>query len=235
MSDDVQAQAAAYVPWKTFKSAIDGFAEVLPNRIDRSAFPTLSGAVQNQLFACLKFLLLVDSNDKPTDQLKALASAKEGERKMVLGSIIRDRYADLFALDLMKTTPNELAETMGASYSVQGDTRKKAVRFFLSALAYLEIPYSPLLTKQERAKSNGTSPARTRRVQKPSRPKPPRTPVGQSADPSPENQKTVQLRSGGSVTLAVNFDPFTVSDSDQKFVMGLIQQFREYAGDGGAE
>jgi hypothetical protein len=46
----------------------------------------------------------------------------EAKRKEKLRQILQERYSELFALDLLKTTPNELTNQMGTSYNVTGDT-----------------------------------------------------------------------------------------------------------------
>ena len=70
----------------------------------------------------------------------------EPVRKTQLRKIIQDRYSVLFALDLVKTTPAELAEKMSETYKVSGDTREKAIHL-LAAVTYLGIPVSSLLGK----------------------------------------------------------------------------------------
>src|SRR5689334_17195635 len=124
MADDTK-MAAAYVAFPTFKTAIENMANaVVPNRIDRSAFPGFAGGVQSQLLASLKFLGLTNDDGRPTQLLHALAVKDESVRKQRLADLLRGRYADLFALDLTKTTPSELAERMGDSYGVSGDTKE---------------------------------------------------------------------------------------------------------------
>src|SRR3989442_1209300 len=122
---------AAYVAWGTVRNSLDGFSQAVPNRIDRTVFPGLSGGTQSQLLAALKFLGLITSEGKPTPALHGVAVPDEAARKKKLEAIIRDKYADLFSLDLMKTTPALLEEKMRESYNVSGSTRDKAVRFFL--------------------------------------------------------------------------------------------------------
>jgi Family of unknown function (DUF5343) len=154
MIDEKKTPAAVYVPWGTFKNAIEGLAQAIPNRIDKTVYPGLNPAVVSQLLAAFKFLGLTDENGKPTVALQALALKDEEARKQKLSMLLRQKYSDLFDLDLVKTTPAELAEKMEKSYSVTGDTREKAIRFFLAGVTYLGVPVSPLLKKTTSA-NNG--------------------------------------------------------------------------------
>src|SRR5262245_2949670 len=94
--------AAVYVAWGTMKNAIEGFVQGVHTRIDRTAFPGLSGGTQSQLLTGLKFLALITDDGKPTAALHALAVPDEGARKKKLEEILRDKYARLFELDLLK-------------------------------------------------------------------------------------------------------------------------------------
>src|SRR5882762_11733042 len=133
-----ERQTAAYVSFPTLIGAIENMASaVVPNRIDRSAFPGLAGGVQSQLLSGMRFLGLVNGEGRPTPLLNGLAVKDEDMRKRRLEEIIRGRYAEIFALDLLKTTPAELSEKFGELYGVSGETKEKAIRFFVSAAKYV--------------------------------------------------------------------------------------------------
>jgi hypothetical protein len=230
MSDDSETNgkaAAVYVGWTTFKTHIlDGLTQGgLPTSINRSVWPGQSGGVQAQLLAAVKFLGLVDDKGKPTKTLHDLTVEDESTRKQVLAAVLRARYAAIFTLDVERTNLQELTETMASTYNVGGDTKEKAVRFFLSAAQYAEIQLSKYL------KVNGSNSRR--------RPRRPRT-----ADPAPTppptpeppptsafsggSQHTINLASGGSVSLAVSLPMFKTSQEDRAFVFGLVDQLTEY-------
>ena len=111
-TEDSGSGTAAYVPWQTFMNTLDALAVNMPNRIDRSAFPGQSGAGQSQLLIAFRFLGLINDENRPTNTLLALAVADEAARKVALRKVVDDKYADLLALNLMKTTPAEFAEQM---------------------------------------------------------------------------------------------------------------------------
>jgi hypothetical protein len=222
----------AYLPWKTFTNTLAALAQNMPNRIDRSAFPGQSGATQNQLLVAFKFFGLIHDDGRPTEALLAVAVADEAAQKNALRKLIEQKYARLIALNLMKTTPAEFAETMSAAYNVTGDTRLKATRFFLNAAAYLGIAVSPLLLR-DRTKTigNGTV-TRKRRVPRPRLEEQGDDDGDEDEEDRPESpaaeSRSVQLRSGGTLTLAATTKFMSLSSADRNFVFGLIDKLEEY-------
>lgn len=224
MADDKQL-AATYMPFSSFSTAIDQMAAFMPNRIDRSAFPGFAGSVQTLLLQTLRFLGLMNGDGKPTPPLHALAVKDEAARKAALGKILRERYAKLFALDLMKVTPQELAEEMAEYYGVAGETKEKAIRFFLSAAAYAGIPMSPLLAKVKGP--SGPGGPRKRRANKP-KPDTTKAPDDILILPDIGESHSVTLRSGGTLTLAASTKFFKLAAADRTFVFSLLDKLQEY-------
>lgn len=230
MADNNDKASAVYVAFTTFNNALGQLAQGVPNRVDRSVFPGLSGGVQAQLLAGMRFLGLIDSDGKPQPSLSKVAVADEETRKRELRVVLEDAYADLFALDLTKTTPALLGERMGDSYSVSGDTREKAVRFFLSAADYAGVPLSPLFErnkKRSRASSPSATPKRRRRQRASTTTTTPSRTEGTS--------KTVTLASGGELILSANIDLFSISAEDREFVFDLIDRMDSYDGGDSSE
>lgn len=228
MAEDTK-RAAVYVPWATFKGAIDQLAKGMPSRIDRSVFTGMAWNVQNQLFAGLKFLGLIKGDDEPTPLLDDLVKGSEDERKIKLKKLIETRYADLIAIDLTKATRAHFEESMGELYGVTGDTRGKAVRFFLSAATYLGIPLSPFIAPEKPGKSNGVkrakSPTAKTRSVVPKKEKTP--PPGDGPEPS-GTSKTITLKSGGTLTLSATLDLFSLNADDRKFVFDILDDLEGY-------
>jgi hypothetical protein len=229
MVNSEKKMAAAYVSWGTFKNALDQLSQgVPPNRIDRTVFPGMAWAIQNQLFSCLKFLGLINDQNRPTPELEALAGADGENRKAKLREILERCYSELFALDLKKTTPGELLQKMGEAYSVSGDTREKAVRFFTSAAEYAGIELSPLFEAGK--KPNGSGAPATPRPKRRGRP-PGRKTVEEATDDErtkPGTSKSVELESGGTLTLSASLDLFSLNPKDRKFIFELIDKLEDY-------
>jgi hypothetical protein len=236
MSDETTTSATpAYLPWKTFTNVLDALAQNMPNRIDRSAFPGQSGSAQNQLLLAFRFFSLINDDGKPTPTLLALAVTDEAARKNAMRKLVEQKYAPLFSLNLMKTTPHEFAEKMTEVYNVSGDTRLKATRFFLAAAAFLGIQVSPLLLRDKtKPVGNGTT-TRKRRVSRPRVEDDGDEDEDQDEEPanSAEESRSVELKSGGTLTLSATTKFMALSSADRKFVFELIDKLEEYESQGG--
>ena len=228
MADNNNGTAVSSTPYgvfATFMTAVGQLAQGVPNQIDRSVFPGMAWTAQTQLLSALRSLRLMSEDGKPTPRLHALAVTDEDKRKKALEQIVREHYAEIFELDLMKTTPAELDQRMTEAFDITGDTRKKAVRFFLAALDHLSIEVSPLFGKPRSRKRTGNGPARRTRRR--------RTPASTSnQSPAQPDQggtsRTIELRSGGTLTLSVSLDLLRVSSDDRTFVIGLVDKLDEY-------
>lgn len=194
-----------YVPFRTFLTALEGLERALPNQLDRSVWPSYSGAIQGQLLGALRFLGLMDENNGPTAELRE-AVLKPDLRKAVLRRILERNYAPLIALDLSRTSPHQLDEAM-RQYGLSGATHKKAVSFFLQAVQYSGLPLSALL----RGKVRGAA-----------------RPAHRTPAPEPALSKSIQLRSGGTVTLTAAVDLFSLAAEDRSFLFELIDQLQGY-------
>jgi hypothetical protein len=224
---DESAKAAVYVSFSTFENSITQLAQGVPNVIDRTVFPGLSGGVQSQLFAGMRFLGLIDEKSRPLKDLHDLAVTDEAARNKKLEALLRKHYAALFALNLEKTTPGEANQVMRDSYGVSGDTAEKAMRFFLSAAERVGIPLSPLF-KTAKATPNGASGSAgaTRKRAK-------KSPKGDEDLPvvppaAAGESRTVTLRSGGVLTISASTGFLALSSEDRKFVFDLIDKLADY-------
>jgi len=224
-----------YLPFKTLMNTLDQLAQNMPNRIDKSAFPGQSGGAQNQLLLAFRFFGFINGDGKPTPTLLAVAVADEAARKNAFRKLIEQKYAPLISLNLTKTTPAEFAEKMTEAYNVSGDTRLKATRFFLNAATYLGIPVSPLLLR-DKSKPIGTpTMTRRRRVMR-IRTDDDSGDVEDDDDeelPAPAESRSVELKSGGTLTLSTTTKFMSLSSTDRKFVFDIIDMLEEYETQGG--
>lgn len=205
-----------YVPFKTFLTALDTLEHALPNQIDRSVWPSFSGAIQGQLLGALRFLGLMDENQCPTASLREILADRE-TRRPALRRLLEQRYRPLIELDLGRTSPHQLEEAM-RQYGLSGATHKKAVSFFLQAAQYAGLPLSVLL--KARTRTAGFGRKRPGTADAP----PPAAPAGDERNVS----RTVRLRSGGTVTVSASLDLFSLDAGDRRFVFDLIDKLREY-------
>lgn len=222
MADDSKQVAPVYVGWQTFKNTLDQLSQGLPHIIDKKVFEGQSWGMQAQLMSALKFLGLIDDAGVPSAALIALAVPDEEERKKQFESILRERYAPLFALDLTKVTPTQLSQVVSASYGVSSDTREKAIRFFLGAAHYLGIPLSRFV-KVPSGSSNG-SPRRRRAKKAKAAPEPAPPPETTSSGSS----KTIAFGRGGTLKVVASLDYIALSPEERKFFNEVIDKFEAY-------
>jgi hypothetical protein len=215
---------AAYVPFKTFLSALDALEHGIPRRIDRTIWRSQSGVVQSQIMMALRFFDLLDDEDRPTPALHRLIEAGPEKRQEHIGSLLHHSYHSIIEHDLTKMTPRMLEEAMEA-YNVSGDTKRKAVTFFLQAARFAELPMHPLLQSTIR-KSPGS---RKKRVSRESSTEVGGTPnTGYQSKPQGGETRTIPLKSGGEVSLRYSVDLFALSTEDRNFVFGLVDMLRTY-------
>src|SRR5579883_2913987 len=97
-----------YLSFPTFQSAIKNLrTHGLPDELDRTAFGSRSGGDQAQIMSAFKFLGLLDDHQRTQESLRALVKAAENsaEEKQHLATILKRRYAGVFALNLEAATP----------------------------------------------------------------------------------------------------------------------------------
>jgi Family of unknown function (DUF5343) len=224
--------AAVYAPWQTFVNSLNQLKNGVPSQIDRTVFPGMAGAVQSQLFAGFKFLGLMDDLGKPKERLHALATADDEKRKVLVAEMLKERYDKLFALDLKQSTLAQVLQVLADSYGVGGDTREKALRFFLAAAEFSGVELSSYILGAKRSsgprkkRGNGTPTSRQ-----------PRITADEAVDEFEEvetapagTSKTISLKSGGTVTVSASLDVFSLKPDDRAFVFDLIDKLNAYEG-----
>jgi hypothetical protein len=205
----MEAHPVPYVPFRTFLAALETLERGCPNQLDRSVWPSSSGAIQGQLLGAFRFLGLMDEAQCPSAELRELIGKKESRRPL-LRRILEKNYATLVAMDLSRTSPHQLEEAM-RQYGLTGATHKKALSFFLQAAQYAGLPLSVLLRAKIRGSGGGPRQRRAPAVE---------------AVAAIAAGKTVHLKSGGSVTLTTAVDLFSLNAEDRKFVFELIDRMR---------
>ena len=224
--DGKRVNPAAYLPFKTFLSSLDVLDHGIPNKLDRTIWKSQSGIVQGQIMMALRFFGLVTESDEPTPALYRLVGSPEKRREHI-ESLLRHAYRSIIDADLTKMTPKMLEKEM-EQYNVSGDTRRKAIGFFLRAAKYADLSMHPLLIAQIRESSG----------QKRKR-KPPTKSNGsvEGIATAPEDQsvrgsrRTLRLRGGGSVTLLIEADPFSLDTADREFLFELVDKIQGYRND----
>ncbi len=224
-TDSVQHRTPApYLPFRTFQSALESLEHGIPKKLDRTMWPSQSGLVQSQILMALRFLGLVDAEDTPTDLLHELVTKKDA-RANLLESLIIAAYPDIVDHDLTKMSPKMVDDEMDR-YHVTGETKRKAVAFFLRAAKFAGMPMHPLLSSMVR----NTGPRKR---------KPKGTAISKSSGgdevveslPQPQSSthaKTVNLSNGAVLTMAIAGDPFTLPQEERNFVFKLVDEIQDW-------
>jgi hypothetical protein len=224
---EARKKTAPYLPFRTFLSSLDTFAQGLPVILDRTIWRSQAGVTQGLIMNTYRFLGLVDEEDAPTDALEAMVRQTE-QRPAVLRGLIEATYGDEFGLDFSTTTPKVLEDMFVDSYAVTGATKQKAITFFLKAARFANITLSPFLLTQIR-----NTAARKRRVKG----KDVGVVIGKengnnSIDTSLNSSAAVthkiDLVSGGTLTVSITANPFKMPQKDREFVFSLIDKLQEY-------
>lgn len=226
MSDD-QKFVAPYVPFATFETGLDKLAALggIPPKIDHTVFTQMGGLQKGQVISAFKFLGLIDAKGVPI-ALADLALKKE-KRPEILRAIIAEHYPNITEQDLATMSPGQLdAKLADKRYNVGGATRQKARTFLLKAAEYSGIPLSKLLTtKGPRGPRKGGK--RNSNVTEK------RTPIDYSKleDQKPASngtKKTIELNSGGTVTVSLDVNILELKGDDRQFVFDLIDKLTGY-------
>jgi hypothetical protein len=212
-----------YLAFKTFLNSLDALSQGVPPKLDRSLWKGQSGINQGLIMNAYRYFFLVNANDESTPDLVLLAQHPE-KRPAKLKEMIKDQY--MFVLDkgdITKSTMRMLEDAFGAVYPIQGDTKGKAITFFLKAAKYADMPLSPYLLTQLRESAK-----------KPRRNKP-RSQNGDDGTP-PTGSTTVKgvsvhkvrLASGGQLTIAIDANPFTMPAEDRNFFFSVVDMLQKY-------
>jgi len=190
----------------------------------------------------LKLLDLVDSEGEPTEDFVAFKKAPHTEAKAFLGNLIRQAYKPIFLItgtDPSKKSMQELEDAF-RSYSPDG-MRRRMVTLFLGLCEYTEIIDKRPVRRGGGSKGSPVNRSRSSTATKTAsrstaKSSPPAVPemepaiavVPKRLSPPSEDTTTVQLRSGGSVTLSLNVSLLELDPGDRKFVLELVDKVKEY-------
>lgn len=159
MADQSSKNVPPYVTWGIFKGTMDALAETtLPSGpLDRRVLHTLSGADHGALMSALRFLGLVDSQNRATDKyseliewLKAPAGPEQFQEKFT--ALLDEKYRPVLdRVDLERGTISELEKAFREEMEVSpGQMMTKTIRFFIKA--YTENGFNMMSPHITRAK-----------------------------------------------------------------------------------
>lgn len=172
--NDVQNGAAAnvnekppYVSYKTFNNLLETLkANKVPQHIDKSIMPSMSGTNRTLVISTLKYLGLIDQDGQTREELHRLVNSEGEERKNLLRDILRKSYPELFEDDFIQSATQQKFHEKFTGYGMTGSTIAKAEIFFIQAAKEAELDISSYI---KATRKPGRSPGAQR---KPSNEKP---------------------------------------------------------------
>ncbi len=233
-----------YVAFKTFGNFVNSLKITLPGRIDRSVMHTMSGGAQSHIMASLRSMDLISGHGIPTEVFRELVNSEGEARKKALLSAIKIGFPFLFdgSIDLSSATGKQLLERFDSA-PLTGNTLRRSVAFFLAAAKDAGLNLSPYFSKIQsrsgtpvkRQPANGTSSASAtfdeddEKVEKDDL----TPPLAESSTPPSAGESlTVNLKSGGILTVSASTSFFKMSGEDRGFVFEIIDRLQQYVAAG---
>jgi hypothetical protein len=143
-----------YTAFRNLLNLLERLEANMPPRIDRS-FLTGSGAVNTQTLKALRSLGLIDEGGVVQPRLIELATNPE-DRPALIARMVEHFYPKPVALGKVNATQKQLEESFD-DMEVTGDTRRKAIAFFLKAADYGKLTLSPYF-KTPSSRGSGSGP-----------------------------------------------------------------------------
>jgi hypothetical protein len=216
-----------YLPYKTLLSSLENLGQGIPPKLDRSIWKNQPGTVQSQILSAYKFLGLMTETTSPTESLRELVQNRSTPGP-TLKKIIADKYKPLLVHDLSTMTITMLNSEFEIAFKVEGETKKKGIRFFLQATKANGFTLSKFLLDQTRVASSGPRKKRVFTKRDSDADMEEGLESEDSDTPSKGTKKTIVLQSGGQLSIALSVDLFELSKGDREFVFGLIDSLQEY-------
>lgn len=227
MSEEAKQQTPAYATYKSFINLINDLRDgPIPPHIEYSVVKG-SNSGKATMLASLKALDLIDGEKCPSDLFKSLVREKENYKKN-LQTVLENAYPYLFdgTIDLTNTTTEQVAERF-KSAGARGSTVSKAMSFFISAAKEAGIGVSARVKPPQPARSSNSS--RRGRNGNNTESNSGDTPlVNNATQPSEGESRSVELSSGGTLTISASTGWLSLSTEDRDFVFGLIDKLAEY-------
>jgi hypothetical protein len=146
-----------YISFRTLLNLLERLEPEPPPKIDKSVLSYLSGGYATQTLAGLKALGLINDDGVPTDLLVSLVTVP-AMRRQLMSDVWHSAFSAVFrAIQPEKATAGQLDDTFATAYGVTGETKRKAVSFFVHGAQYGEIPLSTLITSKVKGIGGTTS------------------------------------------------------------------------------
>lgn len=223
----VDRPAIPYLPFDTFRNFIDGLSgRPLPPRIDRSLMAGMAGGTQTLLLGALSAFGLIGDNREVRQPFAELVRAEPDQRQELMARLLRETYPEALALAERHATADQLAESFRATSGYQGSTLRKAITFFLNMAKYAQVEVSPFFRAPAQNNTGRKTTARRTRAVPASETAP--MPAAAPVTTAPVESLSLELGSGGTVTMSCSVSFLSLSRADREFVFDLVDRLDAY-------
>jgi len=212
-----------YLPYRTFLGSFERLAEGVPPRIDRGIWKNQTGTIQSLIMGAYRFFGLINEQNHPSQKLKDIVAHRDAPNNYIK-PLLEEKYAEIIKHNLSTMTEALINEFFEEAFGVDGDTKRKAITFFLQAAKAVEMPLSSFLQSQVRVRTTGSR----RRVRRDDNNGAEIEDNGDEEIQQAGESKSVELRSGGTLTLSASVKFFDMDSGDRTFVFELLDKLRDY-------
>ena len=222
--ENVQKYRPPYISPVSFRHLLEILQQnQIPGRIDRNFLnERFSGSASTQVMAAMHFLNLMDSNGVPTHHLRLLVDAQGDEKAKRLRDVCNAAYAPVFTnetMDPRTATFTQLEDFFTSYYRVDGDVRRKCLKFFVSLAKDAKIDLSPHIAGKGRAAYNSSTVRPPVKKQAPKATKPVETPHENVKPHEPTGH------AAGFMDKFPNYDPTWTTEQKRQWVEDITTFF----------
>ena len=141
-----------YTPYTKWLQLLGWLRKDLPDRIDDSYLQYLhvNQAIRSTLYTALRFLQLVDKEDRPNESLSALVGSQGEEHREQLREIVNRSYDPILrGVRLKSATPDQLRDKF-REQGANGDVVRKCFSFFVAIADDAGLDLSPHISRRRR-------------------------------------------------------------------------------------
>jgi hypothetical protein len=181
MANEPENLVPPYVGWGVFKSTIDTLADItVPSGpLDRRVLVGLSGANHGALISALRYLGLVDTQRRATNEFRNLVEESKNPDKFreKLMLLLDEKYKRILErVDIESGTISQLEKAFKEDGVTQGQMLTKTIRFFIKAYTEAGYVMSPHITRASPKARATTSKTTSEKVRQAKTKMPPTTP-----------------------------------------------------------
>lgn len=190
-----------YISWTSWIRFLDQFGGHSPLSLTTELITGMSVSAASQVMQAVRFLSLVDSDGRPSPELRLLIETPEN-RPVVMQQIVRVAYAEAFSAD--GSLDMSRFETVIAGLNLSPATAQKAINYLSRAASFSNIT----------VRNQGNS-----------------SPVMEAEDtnsPVGGHRFRVTLRTGGHVEVEAKFNLFRITPDERKLIFGIVDLARNY-------